>query len=155
LLHYWRAVGEGRRNAWFALSIEIGLMLLTSYSALLLIGLLIAFTVATRRGRAALTSVDPWFSLIVVAALVLPHALWVSRAGIDTVLPALPDTEALKLNIRSWPAIVGALAGMLVGIAALIFLNVARFGPGADEVPTILRPPLSGFARAYILFISL
>lgn len=155
LLHYWRAVGEGRRNAWFALSIEIGLMLLTSYSALLLVGLLVAFTVATRRGRAALTSVDPWFSLIVVAALALPHALWVSRAGLDTVLPALPDTETLTLNLRSWPAIVGALAAMLVGIAALAILNVARFGPNADDVPTILRPPLSGFARAYILFISL
>ena len=34
LLHYWRAVGEGRRNAWFALSIEIGLLLLTTYAAL-------------------------------------------------------------------------------------------------------------------------
>lgn len=155
LLHYWRAVGEGRRNAWFALSIEVGLLLLTSYAALLLVGLLALFTVATRRGRQALTSVDPWFSLIVVAALVLPHALWVTRAGVDTVMPPLPDVEMLKLNITTWLPIVGALAAMLVSIAVLALLNAAKLGPSADDVPVILRPPLSGFGRNYLLFVSL
>ena len=38
LLHYWRAVGEGRRAYWLPLAIEIGLLLLTTYVGLILIG---------------------------------------------------------------------------------------------------------------------
>src|SRR6266852_4779801 len=56
LLHYWRAVGEGRRAYWLALAIEMGLLLLTTYIGLLLIGLLVLFTLANKRARAALTS---------------------------------------------------------------------------------------------------
>ena len=44
LLHYWRAVGEGRRSYWLPLAIEIGLLLLTTYVGLILIGLLVLFT---------------------------------------------------------------------------------------------------------------
>ena len=30
LLHYWRAVGEGRRGYWLVLALEVGLLLLTT-----------------------------------------------------------------------------------------------------------------------------
>ena len=33
LLHAWQIIGQGRRNAWFALSIEAGLLLLTTPAA--------------------------------------------------------------------------------------------------------------------------
>src|SRR5688572_11606594 len=36
LLHYWRAVSEGRRSYWIAVAVEIGLLLLTTYAGLLL-----------------------------------------------------------------------------------------------------------------------
>ncbi len=52
LLHYWRAVGEGRRAYWLPLAIEIGLLLLTTYVGLILVGLLLLFTLANRRARA-------------------------------------------------------------------------------------------------------
>src|SRR6266403_1770308 len=51
LLHYWRAVGEGKRAFWLALAVEIGLLLLTTYVGLILVGLLVLFTVANRRAR--------------------------------------------------------------------------------------------------------
>lgn len=155
LLHYWRGVGEGRREAWFALSIEVGLLLLTTYAALMLVALLALFTVATRRGRQALSSVDPWLSMIVIAALVLPHLLWVMRAGLDTVMPPLPGLDMLQANIMTWPGIVGGLSAMLIGIAILALLNLAKFGPGSDDAPTILRPPMAAFARNFILFAAL
>ena len=44
LLHYWRAVGESRRGYWLVLAIEIGLLLLTTYVGLILVGLLVLFT---------------------------------------------------------------------------------------------------------------
>ena len=58
LLHYWRAVGEGRRSYWLALAIEIGLLLLTTYVGLILVGLLLLFTVANKRARAAMSEVQ-------------------------------------------------------------------------------------------------
>ena len=39
LLHYWRAVGEGQRGAWFLLALDLGLLLLASYVGLILIAL--------------------------------------------------------------------------------------------------------------------
>ena len=50
LLHYWRALGEDKRGAWFLLALDLGLLLLTSYVGLILIALLALFTVATRAG---------------------------------------------------------------------------------------------------------
>src|SRR5438874_10331540 len=49
LLHYWRAVGEGRRRYWLAIGLDLGLLLLTTYAGLILLGLLVVFTVSTSR----------------------------------------------------------------------------------------------------------
>ncbi len=58
--------GSRCRSKWACL-------LLTSYAALMLVALLVVFTLATRRGRQMLGLVDPWYSLIVIAALAFPH----------------------------------------------------------------------------------
>jgi 4-amino-4-deoxy-L-arabinose transferase-like glycosyltransferase len=155
LLHYWRAIGEGRRNAWFALSIEVGLLLLTSYAALMLVGLLVAFTLATRRGRQMLGLVDPWYSLIVIAALAFPHALWVVRNGGNGLFAPVPPLEVLWANLAGWPNLVGLLVLTLAGALLLVVLNIARFGDNADDVPVVIRPPLSAFARYFIVFFAL
>ena len=54
LLHYWRAVMQGKRRSWYLLGAAAALILLTSNAALILLGLLGLFTVATERGRASL-----------------------------------------------------------------------------------------------------
>ena len=59
LLHYWRAAGQGRRLYWLAVGIEAGLLLLTTYAGLMLIGLLLAFTLISKRGRAQFTWPEP------------------------------------------------------------------------------------------------
>src|SRR5215467_978478 len=73
LLHYWRAVGEGRRGYWVALAVETGLLLLTTYAGLLLVGLLSLFTLVNRRARASLGSTDPWLAGIVAVMIMFPH----------------------------------------------------------------------------------
>ena len=40
LLHSWQLIGQGRRNAWFAWSIEAGLLLLTTSAAIGLVNVL-------------------------------------------------------------------------------------------------------------------
>src|SRR5262245_61402118 len=54
LLHYWRAVGEGRRGYWVALAMEIGVLFLTTYAGLLMVALLALFTAVKKRARAAM-----------------------------------------------------------------------------------------------------
>jgi 4-amino-4-deoxy-L-arabinose transferase-like glycosyltransferase len=85
LLHAWLAIGQGRRNAWFALSIEAGLLLLTTPHAMWLLPLPLVFGLATSRGRRNLTSFDPLYALLVIAVLTLPWAMWVIRAGAPIV----------------------------------------------------------------------
>src|SRR5262249_61864777 len=81
LLHYWRAVGELRRAYWLPLAIEIGLLLLTTYVGLILVGLLVLFTFANRRARAALNSYDPLITAVVSGVVMCPPLVCVARWG--------------------------------------------------------------------------
>src|SRR6185369_8012080 len=58
LLHSWQLIGQGRHNAWFAWSIEAGLLLLTTPAALGLLLLIAGFALATDRGRRTLRSFE-------------------------------------------------------------------------------------------------
>src|ERR1700748_3533253 len=80
LLDSWRLIGQGRRNAWFAWSIEAGLLLLTTSAAIGLLLLVAAFALATERGRRTLKSFDPLFALLVIVVLTLPYLAWLIRA---------------------------------------------------------------------------
>src|SRR6195256_2022834 len=81
LLHYWRAVGEGKRAYWLALAVEIGLLLLTTYVGLILVGLLVVFTLANKRARAALNSYDPVIAAVVAGIVMGPHLIWLAGSG--------------------------------------------------------------------------
>src|ERR1700689_4305809 len=108
LLHSWQLIGQGRRNAWFAWSIEAGLLLLTTSAAIGLLLLVAAFALTTARGRRTLTSFDPLFALLVIIALALPYLVWLTRA--DTLVwphwPALADLSARALH---WAGLLGGL----------------------------------------------
>src|SRR3954451_20211813 len=80
LLHSWRLIGQGRRNAWFALSIEAGLLLLTTSAAIGLLLPIIVFALATPRRRRSLMSFDPLFAVLVIIVLTLPYVVWLMRA---------------------------------------------------------------------------
>src|ERR1700753_1415696 len=91
LLHSWQLIGQGRRNVWFAWSIDAGLLLLTTAAGIGLVVLVAGFALSTKEGRIALKSIDPLFALLVVAVLALPYLVWLIRA--DTIglspVPAL------------------------------------------------------------------
>ena len=65
LLHYWLATQRGRWIYWVALGLEAGLLLLTTYAGLILIGLLVVYTVSTASGRAQIETVGPWIAGVV------------------------------------------------------------------------------------------
>ena len=95
LLHSWRLIGQNRRNAWFAWSIEAGLLLLTTSAALGLLLLIVGFAVATARGRRTLMSLDPLYALLVIVVLVLPYLIWVVRADV-LAMPPWPAIDDLS-----------------------------------------------------------
>src|ERR1700676_4878355 len=95
LLHSWRVIGQNRRSAWFAWSIEAGLLLLTTSAAIGLLLLVVGFAVATPRGRRTLMSLDPLYSLLVIVVLVLPYLIWLLRSDI-LAMPPLPAIDDLS-----------------------------------------------------------
>ena len=151
LLHYWQAAGEGQRLYWFPLGFEIGLLLLTTYAGLVLLGLLIAFTVATPRCRAQLGSIEPWVAGIIVVLVLFPHLTWLDQASsLSIATPAVIDQ-----NLRVWARL---LAGLIAGHVGLAILAVLAWGlpfwqPRA--APEIERPLVDQEARGFVYFFAL
>jgi hypothetical protein len=156
LLHYWRAVAEQRRGYWLALAVEFGLLLLTTFTGLLLLGLVALFTVMDTRARATLRTIDPWLAFVVVFIVIFPHLLWLGEAG-NGLLPALRGlgTPALVVGnfvvgLRQIAYVIAAYAGLLLLLTPVI----SRWGQ-RERAPMIARPPVDPFARKYVYFFAI
>lgn len=154
LLHSWQVLGQNRRNAWFALSIEAGLLLLTTSAAAGLLLLLVGFALATARGRRTLMSFDPLFALLVIIALALPYAIWVIRAEV-MALPQLPGIAQLSERALHGGKLLGVLLLMVSAILLLVILNSGRITRNPDEAPIIFRPPVDPLGRQFVYFFAL
>jgi len=154
LLHSWQLIGLNRRNAWFAWSIEAGLLLLTTSAAIGLLLLIAGFALATRRGRRMLMSFDPLFALLVIVVLVLPYLIWLVRA--DTLaLPPWPDIADLKGRALHWGTLLGGLLLAVSGILLLAALNSRWFARNPEDAPIIFRPPVDPLARDFVYFFAI
>ncbi len=124
LLHYWRAVGEGRRAYWLPLAIEIGLLLLTTYVGLILVGLLVLFTLANRQARLALSSYDPLIAAVVAGIVMGPHLIWMADAGEELMpkLVRLRTPEAVVGNLIAWLRQIGLILAAHAGLIVLVAL---------------------------------
>jgi len=159
MLHFWRAIGEGRHHYWFVLALDLGLLLLTTYAGLILFACLMLFLWATERGRAALGTVEPWFAAIVVAVLLFPHLIWLDIAGGDTIFgplwERLHSQEAADTNLIAWLRLLGIVAAAHVGLLLLVVLAGSWWRRPADQVPTFVRPPLDPFTRRFVYVMAL
>jgi hypothetical protein len=154
LLHSWQLIGQGRRNAWFAWSIEAGLLLLTTPAAIGLLLLLAGFALATERGRRMLMSFDPLFALLVIVVLALPYLIWLIRADTLT-LPAWPAIGELSARAVHWAWLLGGLLLAISGILLLVVINSGWFGRNPEEAPIIFRPPVDPLARDFVYFFAI
>jgi hypothetical protein len=152
LLHYWRAVGEDRRRYWLALGLDLGLLLLTTYAGLILLGLLVLFTFSTAQGRASLANLEPWLGGMVAVLIVFPHLMWIDRTGGASAEP-LPNASALLVaagHFAGWLKLIGWLIAFHAG--ALVLLAVAG-GFKVDRrtaAPVFERAPVPPFAQKFI-----
>jgi len=149
LLHAWRVIGERQRGAWFALSIEIGLLFLTTAMAPVLLLLLVIFALATSRGRAALRSIDPLYGALVIAVIALPYMIWLARNG-----AALPHPALVSFESYAWRSgeLFGALLLSMLGVVALVAANARIFDRKDEDAPAIFRPPVDPLARQFVVF---
>jgi hypothetical protein len=154
LLHSWQLMGQGRRNAWFAWSIEAGLLLLTTPAAIGLLLLIIVFALATARGRRTLMSFDALFALLVVVVLALPYLVWLIRADI-LALPPWPAIANLSGRALHWATLLGGLLLAMSAIVLLAVLNSSWSGRKPEEAPIIYRPPVDPLARDFVYFFAI
>jgi 4-amino-4-deoxy-L-arabinose transferase-like glycosyltransferase len=157
LLHYWRAVGEGKRAYWLALAVEIGLLLLTTYVGLILVGLLVLFTLANRRARASLKSYDPLIAGLVALVVTFPHLVWLADTG-DGLLPVLVrmrTPEAVAGNFIAWMRQLGLLLAAHAGLVVLVALVAGWPWPVRDPAPVIVRRPVEPLARQFVYFFAI
>jgi 4-amino-4-deoxy-L-arabinose transferase-like glycosyltransferase len=154
LLHTWQLIGQNRRNAWFAWSIEAGLLLLTTSSAVGLLLLIAGFALSTPQGRRVLKSFDPVFALLVVLVLALPYLIFVVRAD-DVGMPALPALAELGARGKHWLGLTGGLLLAMAAILVLMVLNSKWFSRGQHDAPVIYRPPVDPLAHDFVYCFAL
>ena len=124
LLHYWRAVVEGRQLSWYALGAAAALILLASEAALILLGALALFTILTERGRAALDRMQPWIVAAVLVCVLFVHLLWLEGAS-DSLTPTIERLREAAMagqNTVSWLRLLSALVLAHAGLAILVVL---------------------------------
>jgi hypothetical protein len=154
LLHYWRAVGRGRRIYWYAIGLEFGLLLLTTYLGLLLLVLLLVFSIATARGRAALEYLEPWAAGVVMVLVVFPHLIWFEEARDVLNLAALSGGEAPD-RISAFVRIGGALLLAQAGLLLLLMLAGMPARMRRAEAPRVDRPTMEPFAKLFVYYFAL
>lgn len=154
LLHSWQIIGLGRRSAWFAWSIEAGLLLLTTAAAPVLLLLIVSFAVANPRSRRALMSFDPLYALLVIVVLALPYIIWLIRAGTFTVPPP-PAPGDLGPRALQWLEILAALLVSTTAIWLLAILNSRWVNRSVEDAPIIFRPRLDPLALHFVYYFAL
>jgi 4-amino-4-deoxy-L-arabinose transferase-like glycosyltransferase len=156
LLHAWRIIAQRRRQSWFALAVAVGLMLLTSYFAIVLVVLLALFFLGTRPGRAALRTPDPWLALIVAAAIVAPFALWLSQqpAILNGALESWHRLQPVGATIL-WLRLLGDLMLLHAGVVLLVALASGWPLIRQQRVPMVVRHGTDSRALPFTCFFAI
>jgi hypothetical protein len=156
LLHYWMVVAERRPGYSIALALDVGLILLTTYAGVVLVGLLVLFTCANRRARARLHSTDLWPAAIVAAIMLVPNVFWMVKTNDELfqVFGRLRAADSVTGNFAAWLRqlllLLGAHGGLIVLIAIAIGFPWTRYEPA----PVIARRSVEPFARQLIYFFA-
>jgi hypothetical protein len=154
LLHYWRAVGERELGYWFLLAVDLGLLLLTSYAGLILLGLLILFSIFARRAHSSFAHPEPWIAILLLLFIVFPHIVWLLQSG-------KPLLDALRENMLPAPSpgpalrLLGLIVAVHLGLLLLIWSASGFPRRRRKELaPEIDRMPTRPLARTFVYFFA-
>src|SRR5215208_4126331 len=153
LLSYWRAVGEGHRGSWIALSIVLGLLMLTTYFGAILLALIVVFTLATERGRATLRDFYPYVAMLIACVVALPHLVWL----LDRRFAVLAGTGdgTIAAGMIEWFKLLAALIAEHAGLAVLVIVAGILVADRKAAVPEFVREPVDPFAKLFVYAFTL
>jgi Dolichyl-phosphate-mannose-protein mannosyltransferase len=150
LFHYWMAARQGRSIYWVALGVEAGLLLLTTYAGLVLIGLLVLYTVTSALGRAQIETVGPWIAGVAMTAVLFPYLIWLDLSASISFL----DFATIVSNLHAWAWLTLTL---LLSHTGMLILIVLGRGPltASDSAAIVIRAPVDPAARRFVYFFAL
>ena len=152
LLHYWRAAEQRVFAYWFALGLDLGALLLTSYAAVVLVGLLLVFMLITERGRAKFTEVGPWIAGVIIVLMIFPLLIWIDHPRGAALAPT---AMMIDVNPVSGLRLLGLLLAAHAGLAILVALGFGLPAPRRDPLPTVDRAPADPAAKMFVYFFAL
>jgi len=145
LYHYWLGTERGNAIYWVALGVDAGLLFLTTYAGLVLIGLLLLYSLATRHGRAQFETIGPWLTGVAMVAVLFPYLIWLDLSAHIALL----DLATIVSNVRIWLWLLLTLVLSHAGLAILVGLGAGPFGSEAAP-PEILGTALPASARRFV-----
>jgi 4-amino-4-deoxy-L-arabinose transferase-like glycosyltransferase len=148
LMHYWLAARDGRWAFWLAIGLEAGLLLMTSYAALPLLGLFVAYLLLE---RSQFATIGPWIGGLVLMAVLFPTLIWLDLNGGVT----LPDWPAIAANVRTWAGLLALLLAGHAGMALLVVLGRDRAVVKGGALPEVARAPVGPEARRFVTYFAL
>ena len=151
LSHYWLGSQKGRWIYWVALGAEAGLLVLTTYAGLILIGLLLLYALASSHGRAQFETVGPWIAGVAMTVVLFPYLIWLD---LSTSI-ALLDVSTIIHNLRTWGWLALALLLSHTGMLILILLARGTIIAARDTVPVVIRTAAPPSARGFVYFFAL
>jgi hypothetical protein len=154
LVNLWRAVGERRRAAWFMLALQLGLLLLTTYAGLILVFAILVFVAATRRGRRAVRSAEPWLASLVIVAVLFPHLIWLDLAGDKSPLELGLPTRGSASYLSGFLAFMKMLVFDHAGLVVLVGLAGKWHFRSAGKAPVFARSFTDPFGRRFVYFFA-
>jgi 4-amino-4-deoxy-L-arabinose transferase-like glycosyltransferase len=157
LLYCWRALADNRRLDWTLFGLALGLLILTTYTGLILLALIVLFMVATERGRARLVGIGPLAALLVAVVINLPHIFWLEQAGFDPLpaIAAIPRLLVGEKNVMAW---VNLLLFLVFSHAGMFVLAAVAGGILAGPrviAPAVERVPIEPFAKSFVYTFAL
>jgi hypothetical protein len=157
LLSAYRALTDNTRGDWLAAGFALGLLLLTTYAGLLLLGLITLFVVSTAQGRNRLRTSAPWLAAIVVIAVTAPHMFWLYRTGLNPLadLKSLPNLFAGEKRLTAWGNLIVVLLFSHVGLVVLAMVAGGVLAGKRALAPAVERVPPEPFARTFVYFFAL
>lgn len=156
LLHFWYAIGEGRRGYWFFLALDLGVLLLTSYAGIVLLGLVVLFTVTSKRGRRMLASAEPWLAAVIIVVVLFPHLIWLDAVGggLSAILDRIGSEATASNPAVNWGRQALTVALAHAGSAVLAALAIGWRLRRSEPAPVFQRGALTNFERRFVLFFA-
>jgi hypothetical protein len=156
ILFCYGALVDNRRGDWILLGVALGLLLLTTYTGLILLALILAFMLSIKLGRARLLGLGPLLALLIVLLINAPHLYWLESTGFNplTALRDFPLPVLSEKHLITWANLLILLVFSHAGLVVLAMVaGGVLTGPRAIA-PAVEREPIDPLSKIFVYFFA-